>query len=233
MARKTILEVTNLVKTYGEGRARTEAVKGISFKIERGEFAALAGPSGSGKSTTFHQIALLDTPTSGTITFNSVNIQHLREEEQANFRLQNIGYIFQRYELLSELTALENVYLPLMVEHGKTREILRRAEHALAEMGLLERKDHYPHELSGGEQQRVAIARAIVKNPDILFADEPTANLDSKTGKQIIQTLQRLNKEKGITVFIINHETEYEPYFEKIIRLKDGRIEKIEETKRR
>ena len=227
MDRKIILSVKDLVKTYGEGRAKTEAVKGISFEVRKGEFIALSGPSGSGKSTTFHQLSLLDNPTSGIIDFCGQNIIKLDEDGKSDFRLKKIGYVFQHYELLPELTAIENIYLPLMVNGGITPEVKQKAERILREMGLLERKDHYPAELSGGEQQRIAIARALIKEPELILADEPTANLDSLAGIKIMETLKELNRKKGITIFVINHERAFEKYFDRIILLKDGRIERI------
>jgi putative ABC transport system ATP-binding protein len=227
MDKKIILSVKNLVKTYGKGGAKTEAVKGISFDVKRGEFIALSGSSGSGKSTTFHQLSLLDNPTSGVISFCGQNIIKLNEDERSNFRLEEIGYVFQHYELLPELTAIENIYLPLMVSRGITSETKKKAEKILNEMGLLERKNHYPSELSGGEQQRIAIARALIKEPKIILADEPTANLDSVSGIKIMETLKKLNKNNGITIFVINHEKAFEKYFDRIILLKDGAIEKI------
>ena len=227
MDKKIILSVKNLVRTYGEGRAKTEAVKGISFEVKKGEFIALSGPSGSGKSTTFHQISLLDNPTSGIINFCGQKIKKLNEDDKIKFILKKIGYVFQHYELLPELIAIENIYLPLMVDKGITKEIKQRTEKILNEMGLLERKDHYPSELSGGEQQRIAIARALIKEPEIILADEPTANLDSLAGIKIMETLKKLNKNKGITIFVINHERDFEKYFDRIILLKDGRIERI------
>jgi putative ABC transport system ATP-binding protein len=228
MVKKIILSVKSLVRTYGEGRAKTEAVKGISFDVEEGEFVALSGPSGSGKSTTFHQIALLDKPTSGIISFSGHNILNLGEDEKSDFRLKKIGYVFQHYELLPELTAIENIFLLLMVDCGITKEIKQKSEKILKEMGLLERKNHYPSELSGGEQQRIAIARALIKEPEIILADEPTANLDSLAGIKIMETLKELNKKKGITIFVINHERAFEKYFDRIIRLKDGKVERID-----
>jgi len=224
MDKKNILSVKNLVKTYGEGTAKTHAVKGVSLEIKKGEFVALSGPSGSGKSTTFHQISLLDVPTSGKITISGENVLDLDDDEKSDFRLEKIGYIFQHYELLPELTALENIYLPLMVEMGNVKEIKERAEKILGEMGLGERKHHYPGELSGGEQQRVSIARALIKEPELILADEPTANLDSVAGEKIMEILTDLNKKKGITVFVINHEKSFEKYFDRVIRMKDGLI---------
>jgi putative ABC transport system ATP-binding protein len=228
MVKKIILSVKNLVKTYGKKEGKTEALKGISFDISEGEFVALTGPSGSGKSTTFHQISLLDNPTSGVINFGEKNIIDLNDEDKSNLRLKKIGYVFQHYELLPELTAIENVYLSLMVQKGNTKEIRQKAEEILKEMGLIERKNHYPNELSGGEQQRIAIARALIKEPEIILADEPTANLDSFSGKKVMELLKWLNKKKGITIFVINHEKHFEKYFDKIIRLKDGKIERVD-----
>jgi putative ABC transport system ATP-binding protein len=228
MVKKIILEVKDLVRTYGKGSAETHAVRGISFGIKRGEFVALSGPSGCGKSTTFHQISLLDKPTSGSINFCGRDILKLNDEERSDFRLNKIGYIFQHYELLPELTALENIYLPLMVSGGNNDKIIKKAEKILEELELLERKDHYPSELSGGEQQRISIARALVKEPEIILADEPTANLDSLASKRIMDLLKKLNKTRGITIFVINHERSFEKYFDKIIRLRDGKLDKID-----
>jgi putative ABC transport system ATP-binding protein len=228
MAKQNIMSVRNLVKTYGKGNAKTNAVKKISFDIIEGEFVALSGPSGSGKTTTFHQISLLDKPTSGSIYLCGEDISNLNDDEKSEFRLKKIGYVFQHYELLSELTALENVCLPLIIQKGYTKDVVEKAEKILEEMGLTERKNHYPNELSGGEQQRVAIARALIKDPKIILADEPTANLDSVTSLHIMKILKELNKKRGITFFIINHEKEFENFFNKIIRLRDGQIEKTD-----
>jgi putative ABC transport system ATP-binding protein len=226
MVKEIILSVNNLVKTYGDGRVKTFAVKGISFNIKEGEFVALSGPSGCGKSTTFHQIALLDQPTSGAIKIGNIDVSKLTDQQRAFMRLTEIGYVFQRYELLPELTALENIYLPLMVQEIDKEDIIKKAEKILGDFGLLDRKDHYPSELSGGEQQRIAIARAIIKNPKIILADEPTANLDSLAGKQVMELLRELNKKRGVTVFIVNHERDFDKYFDRIIKMRDGLIEK-------
>ena len=226
MVKEIILSVNNLLKTYGDGRVKTFAVKGISFNIKEGEFVALSGPSGCGKSTTFHQIALLDQPTSGAIKIGNIDVSKLTDQQRAFMRLTDIGYVFQRYELLPELTALENIYLPLMVQEIDKEDIIKKAEKILGDFGLLDRKDHYPSELSGGEQQRIAIARAIIKNPKIILADEPTANLDSLAGKQVMELLRELNKKRGVTVFIVNHERDFDKYFDRIIKMRDGLIEK-------
>lgn len=226
MSKEIILSVENLIKTYGHGDAKTFAVRGVSFNIRKGEFVALSGPSGCGKSTTFHQIALLDNPTSGKIEIDQVDLSKISDEERAKTRLKDIGYVFQRYELLPELTALENICLPLMVDGLAQSEIIKKAEKILEDFNLLERKDHYPNELSGGEQQRISIARAIIKDPKIILADEPTANLDSLAGQRVMELLRDLNKKRGITVFVINHEKDLEKYFDRIIKMRDGLIEK-------
>lgn len=228
-----ILSVRELVKTYKKGKVLTPAVRGVSFDIFEGDFAALAGPSGSGKTTVFNQIGLLDKPTSGEIIINGKNTAALNENKKCEFRLSEIGFVFQHYELLPELTALENVYLPLLASKGNKPECIEKAKKILIDIGLGDRIHHYPRELSGGEQQRVSIARAIIKNPKIILADEPTANLDTTAGRKIIEILKDLNRKYKITVFVINHERELEEYFHKIIRMRDGKIEKIEEDKPR
>jgi putative ABC transport system ATP-binding protein len=221
---KTIVQVKDLVKTYKKGKVKTFAVKGISFDLKQGDFIALMGPSGSGKSTTLHQIGLLDKPTSGTVIIEGKDVSQLTEKEKTLFRLDKIGFVFQQYELIPELTALENVYLPLMVSKGLSENIKNLAKEFLTELGLGERIDHYPSELSGGEQQRVSIARALIKNPNIILADEPTANLDSTSGKKIMSILKDLNKKYKITFIVVNHEKEFEKYFDKIIWIRDGLI---------
>lgn len=226
MDKGIILSVKKLVKIYIDGKVKTHAVRGISLDIREGEFVALSGPSGSGKSTTFHQLALLDNPTSGSIKMKGAELTKISGEQKALIRLKKIGYVFQHYELLPELTAIENIYLPLMVGEENKKDIIEKAEKVLKDFDLIDRKDHYPSELSGGEQQRISIARAIVKNPEIILADEPTANLDSLAGKKVMELLRELNQKRGITVFIINHEREFEKYFDRIIRMRDGMIEK-------
>jgi putative ABC transport system ATP-binding protein len=223
---KTIVQVKDLVKTYKKGKVKTLALKGISFDLKQGDFIALMGPSGSGKSTTLHQIGLLDKPTSGTVIIEGKDISQLTEKEKTLFRLNKIGFVFQQYELIPELTALENVYLPLIVSQGLNENIKNLAKNFLIELGLGERIDHYPSELSGGEQQRVSIARALIKNPNIILADEPTANLDSVSGKKIMSILKDLNKKYKITFIVVNHEREFEKYFDKIIWIRDGEISK-------
>jgi len=225
---KKIIKVKGLVRTYRKGKVKTYAVRGVDFELNEGDFAALMGPSGSGKSTILHQIGILDKPTEGRIIIEGEDINNLSEGQKTRFRLERIGFVFQQYELIPELTALENVYLPLMVNKGKDKKTLELCRKILIDLDLGERMEHYPHELSGGEQQRVSIARALVKNPKIILADEPTANLDSEAGRKIMSILKQLNKKYKITIVVVNHEREFEKYFNKIIWIKDGQIEKID-----
>lgn len=226
--KQPILSVKNLQRIYQTGRVRTYVLKGINFDLFEGEFVALAGPSGSGKSTTLYQLGLLDTPTSGKVIISGHDVLKFNENQKSYFRLVKIGYIFQQYELLPELTALENVCLPMMAKLSEGIDYLKKAKELLGDLGLGDRLHHYPSELSGGEQQRVAIARAIVKDPDIILADEPTANLDSVAGERIMEILQMFSKKYNKTILVVNHEREFERYFDKIIRIKDGEVVKIE-----
>lgn len=220
-----MIKVKNLVRTYS-GEVPTYALKGVSFEIAEGEFVALMGRSGSGKSTLLHQLGLLDTPTDGSVIINKLNVLGLSDAKRARFRLQHLGYVFQEYALIAELTALENVYLPaLALEGDHDRE---RAINLLELVGLGERLNHYPSEMSGGEQQRVAIARALINNPKILFADEPTANLDTVSSEVVFKLFQKLNKELKQTILVVTHEPEDKKYVNRVIWLKDGLIEKEE-----
>lgn len=202
------------------------SLKGVSFKIVTGEFVALMGRSGSGKSTLLHQLGLLDMPTSGDVHIDNLDVLTLSDALRTRFRLQHLGYVFQEYALIAELTAAENVYLPAMAfgDNGG-RE---RARHLLGVVGLADRMDHYPSEMSGGEQQRVAIARALTNNPKVLFADEPTANLDTVSSDVVFRLFQKLNKEHKQTILVITHEPEDKQYVDRVIWLKDGLIEKEE-----
>jgi len=224
-----IVQVKNLKKIY-RSRVSTEALKGVSFEVEEGEFVAIMGRSGSGKSTLLHQLGLLDIPTGGEIIINGVDVLKLSAHQKAYFRLKKLGYVFQEYALLPEFTALESVYLSLMVQGIGKKDYIKKATEVLKEVGLKERIHHLPHELSGGEQQRVAVARAIVNNPKILFADEPCANLDSESSETILKLFKKLNKELGQTIIMVTHEPEDKKYVERIIWLKDGLIEKIEKN---
>ena len=190
-----MITVKNLKRVYVMGKVKVHALNGVSFDIEKGEFVGIMGPSGSGKSTLLHQLGLLDTPTSGEIMIAGIDVIGLSDHEKTIFRLNQLGYVFQEYAILPELTAVENVYLPSMMI-GKKRELyLKKSIDILETVGLGERLYHRPHELSGGEQQRVAVARALVNTPKIVFADEPCANLDTESSKQILALFTELNKE--------------------------------------
>lgn len=217
--------VKNLKKVY-QGAVNTIALNGVSFSIETGELVAIMGRSGSGKSTLLHQLGLLDTPSEGKITINDIDVLKLSDSRKTRFRLINFGYVFQDYALIPELNALENVYLPAFVL-GIDRKIFKeQAKNILEFVGLKERMHHYPNELSGGEQQRVAIARSLINKPKILYADEPTANLDSKSAKTILELFRNLNREMGQTIIMVTHESEDIEYVDRTIWLKDGKIER-------
>jgi putative ABC transport system ATP-binding protein len=219
-----LIKVINLKKTYGQGKFATPALKGINLLIETGEFVAIMGRSGSGKSTLLHLLGMLDTPTSGEIWIYDCNVQQLNPESQALFRLSQLGYVFQEFSLISELTILENVFLPA-ISLGKPDHHKERAKALLETMGLGDRLTHYPHEVSGGEQQRTAIARAIINQPKILFADEPTASLDANSARTVLELFKRLNRETGQTIVMVTHEPEDKQYVDRVIWLKDGMIE--------
>ena len=219
--------VKNLKRTYVMGKVEVHALKGVSFNIEKGEFVGIMGPSGSGKSTLLHQLGLLDTPTSGEITIDGVDVIGLSEHEKTLFRLNQLGYVFQEYAILLELTALENVYLPAMMRGERREYYLKSGIDILETVGLGERLYHRPHELSGGEQQRVAVARALVNNPKILFADEPCANLDTESSRHILELFRKLNEDLEQTILMVSHEEWHKKYVDRIIYLKDGLIEKM------
>ncbi len=225
--KKVIIEVKDLVKYYMTGDVITKALKGVSFKVYKGEFLGIMGPSGSGKSTTLHQLGLLDHPTSGKIIIDGVDVTKLSEIERSYFRLKKLGYVFQQYRNIPELTALENVFLPLRMLGVPKKIYLREAKNILEKVGLGHRLDHHPFELSGGEQQRVALARALVHKPTIVFADEPTANLDTGASEDILKLLTEFNKQ-GQTIIMVSHEPEHVKYFDRVVRIRDGIVEKIE-----
>ncbi len=220
-----IIEVKNLKKTY-EALVPVKVLKNINFEVKKGEFLALMGRSGSGKSTLLHQLGLLDTPSSGKIIIDGIDLMSLSEKQKSQFRLKKLGYVFQSYALLPELTALESVFLPLMLDNIPKKEYLKKAAKMLKKVGLGKKLNHLPQELSGGEQQRVAIARALVNDPLILFADEPTANLDSEASLTVIKLFRELNKEIGQTIIMVTHEPDDEQYVDRVIWLKDGIIKK-------
>lgn len=228
-----IIEVKNLKKVYHDGETSTTALAGVTFDVRKGEFVAIMGPSGSGKSTLLHLLGLLDEPTSGSYHFNGKNVTSYSGDELAKVRNEKLGFVFQAFNLLSRTSVLENVKLPLVYSDVPESEWNTLAEKAVESVGLGHRMHHHQAELSGGERQRVAIARALVTNPDIIFADEPTGNLDSKSGKNVMSIIQQLNEKEGKTVVLITHETSTAEHAERIIRLIDGEIESDTRVKNR
>ena len=218
-----MIQVKDVHKSYDLGETLVHALRGVSFSIEEGEFVSIMGPSGSGKSTLMNIVGCLDTPSEGTYLLKDRNIGNLDEEQLAGIRNEEIGFVFQKFQLLPRSSALENVALPLKYASVKQSDRLIRAEEVLSKVGLTNRLTHKPTELSGGEQQRVAIARALVNSPSILFADEPTGNLDSKTGDQVLEIFKDLNK-RGQTIVVITHEREVAIQSQRTITIKDGEI---------
>ena len=219
-----VIEVNNITKHYSLGAQTVEALRGVTFEIERGEFIAIMGPSGSGKSTLMNIVGCLDSPTDGTYHLNNKEVSTLEGDELAGIRNKEIGFVFQNFHLLPRNTALDNVMLPLKYAGLNKEEQLKKAKNTLSKVGLDSRMDHQPSELSGGQQQRVAIARALVNNPSILFADEPTGNLDSQTGYDVMQLFHNLHQQ-GQTIILITHENEIASEAQRIIYIKDGLIE--------
>ncbi len=218
-----ILEAKNIHKIYNSNSPEpVHALKGVSLSLENGEFVALVGRSGSGKSTLLYQLALLDTPNKGVVFIDGVDTSKLSDTERVNFRLGNIGYVFQDYALLPELTLFENVSLPLVALGMPLTEVKKKVENTLKKLGLEGLGEHLPGELSGGQKQRGSIARAIVSEPKLLFADEPTANLDSVSSKQVLEAFKDLNKRYGQTILMVTHEPEDEQYVDRVLELKDG-----------
>lgn len=216
-----MIEVTNVIKIY-PGEVEVHALRGVSFTIPDGQFVALMGRSGSGKSTLLHQLGLLDDPTSGEIIIDGVALSVLSDEEKTAFRLAHVGYVFQEYGLIAELSALENVYLPGMALDKEGA--LARAKELLGYVGLGERLYNKPNELSGGEQQRVSIARSLINDPKIIFADEPTANLDSASTEMVLALFKKLHDELGKTIVMVTHEVSDRDIVDRIITLKDGKV---------
>ncbi|WP_203218996.1 ATP-binding cassette domain-containing protein [Geoglobus acetivorans] len=224
---EAILEVRNVTKIYGSGRTAVKAVDNISFSISRGELVLLMGPSGSGKTTLLTLISGLLKPTSGSVKIDGVEITELSQKELARIRLEKIGFIFQHFNLLSALTALENVMIPLIIRGVGEREARKRAEKILADFGLKDRMHHKPEDLSGGEQQRVAIARAVISDPDLIIADEPTANLDSKKGREVMELIHSMVRD-GKAAIIASHDPRVEDFADRVLRMEDGRLKSDE-----
>ncbi len=227
-----IIKLENVWKIYHVGDSQVNALADISLEIYEGEFVAIQGPSGSGKSTAMNMVGCLDIPTKGKIFLEGENISEMTESELAQLRGQKIGFVFQQFNLINTLSAIENIALPMTFQGINIEKRTNQAKKILSSLDLAERGHHKPNELSGGQQQRVAIARALSNNPDIVLADEPTGNLDSKTGKYIMDLLIKLNKEKNKTIIMVTHDNELSKYAQKIFYLKDGKITNIKINKK-
>ncbi len=225
MQESNVLEIRDLQKTFKSGDSSLTVLKNINFNVEKGISCAIVGPSGSGKTTLLGLCAGLDKPTSGEVVISGSIINDLNEEQLAALRNQRIGFVFQSFQLIPTLTAVENVMVPVELRGMEYKKAYERAKFLLGEVGLSSRINHYPTQLSGGEQQRVAIARAFINDPEILFADEPTGNLDTETGEQIENILFELNKKQGTTLIIVTHDPELAQKCDRIIRLKSGEVE--------
>lgn len=224
-ASQALVDAADVERTYRIGRdVEVHALRGVSFTVERGEHVAIVGTSGSGKSTLLNLLGALDRPTAGHVRFAGHDISTMSDGELAELRNRRIGFVFQSFHLLPRMTALDNVILPLVYRPGGRREARDRAHEALAAVGLSDRIDHRPTELSGGQQQRVAIARALVTEPDLVLADEPTGNLDTATGEDILDLLDHLHDDRGTTVVVITHEAEVARRAQRRIELRDGRV---------
>lgn len=221
---ENIIEIKDIVKLYIMGMEELYALKGVSLNIKKNEYVAIMGPSGSGKSTLMNIIGCLDTPTSGEYYLNGKNVSEMDDDELAEIRNREIGFVFQTFNLLGRSNALHNVELPLIYSGVSKAERTERAEEALYNVGLEDRMTHKPNELSGGQRQRVAIARALINRPSIILADEPTGNLDSKTGEEIMALLEELNQ-KGNTIIIVTHEEEIAQHAHRVVKIRDGKIE--------
>jgi putative ABC transport system ATP-binding protein len=223
-APEVVISLDNVHKTYDLGEIQVHALRGVTLQIQRGEFVAIMGASGSGKSTLMNILGCLDKPTKGEYYLDGTNVSQLSKTDLAHIRNRKIGFVFQQFNLLSRTTALENVELPTLYAGIPVAERLKRAHDALNRVGLAERAMHHPSQLSGGQQQRVAIARALVNHPAILLADEPTGNLDSRTSVEIMDILQKLNEDEGLTVALVTHEPDIAAYAQRVMEFRDGRM---------
>jgi putative ABC transport system ATP-binding protein len=225
-----ILTVSNIEKIYEGGRGGVAALKGVSFQSQAGDFIALMGPSGCGKSSLLHILGGIDRPTKGSVRLGEVRLDALGEEEMTRLRRKEIGFVFQFFNLLPTLTVIENVALPLLLDGANERQANQLAENLLIRVGLENRASHYPAELSGGEMQRTAVARALIINPKLVLADEPTGNLDSENGEQVMKLLAEINRDLGVTIILATHSEEAAQFTRRIIRLRDGLIERVTEN---
>ncbi|WP_323785728.1 ABC transporter ATP-binding protein [Thalassovita sp.] len=219
------IALRDITRVYGKGEAEVHALDGVSFEVKRGEFITIMGPSGSGKSTAMNVLGCLDSPTSGQYMFNGIEVARLDRDQRALLRRHYLGFIFQGYNLLPRTTALQNVELPLIYKGLGRAEREARAISALEKVGLTQRADHDPSELSGGQQQRVAIARALAGDPQVILADEPTGNLDTMRSVEIMELLQRLNRDEGLTIIMVTHEEDMAEYADRLIWMVDGKVE--------
>jgi putative ABC transport system ATP-binding protein len=225
MSEAPLIRFSGLTKVYGQGQVTFQALKGIDFSINAGEFVAIMGPSGSGKSTAMNILGCLDIPTEGSYEFQGVRVEKLTRNQRAQLRRHRLGFVFQGFNLLSRTTALENVELPLLYRREPSSRRHAAAKGALEQVGLKGWEHHTPAELSGGQQQRVAIARAIVTRPSVLLADEPTGNLDTKTSQEVMELITSFNRQQGITVLMVTHEPDIAAYARRVIRFVDGLVE--------
>jgi len=223
-----LIELAGLTKSYGEGAAQIMALNGVDLRVDEGDFVAIMGPSGSGKSTVMNILGCLDTPSGGAYLFRGVHVERLTGRQRTLLRRYFLGFVFQGFNLLARTSAIENVELPLLYRGVPKAERHKAAQAALAQVGLTGWEKHSPAELSGGQQQRVAIARALVTDPEILLADEPTGNLDSKRGREIMDLLVSLNRDRGLTILMVTHDRDMARYAHRIIRFVDGVVERDE-----
>jgi putative ABC transport system ATP-binding protein len=220
-----MIEITDLRKTYRMGDVEVRALDGVTLDIAKGEFLGIMGPSGSGKTTLLHMLGLLDEPTSGKIIIDETDLGKLTDYEKTLFRLYKLGYVFQDYALVPDLTVMENVSLPAMLRKDRSEDqYIKDSNDILQKIGLYDRRDHLPRELSGGQQQRVSLARAMVNKPDILFADEPCANLDTENSRIVLDLFREINESMHQTIVMVSHEDWHKDYFHRVIRLRDGKI---------